>query len=67
MGIKLSPLKLHEDNRHFLVSPTHEYITQRLDSIKSIQKTAPQFLYELGQHQYLSLMDLLKVLEENKS
>lgn len=66
MGIKLSPLKFHEDNRHFLVSPTHEYITQRLDSIKSIQKTAPQFLYELGQHQYLSFMDLLKVLEENK-
>ena len=66
MGIKLSPLKFHEDNRHFLVSPTHEYITQRLDSIKSIQKTAPQFLYELGQHQYLSFMDLLKILEENK-
>lgn len=66
MGIKLSPLKFHEDNRHFLVSPTHEYITQRLDSIKLIQKTAPQFLYELGQHQYLSFMDLLKVLEENK-
>lgn len=66
LNIPLKPVKFGDDNRAFNISPTHDYISQTMVSLKGIQKIVPDIMYDLGQKHYDSFLDVLEAISKTK-
>lgn len=66
LNIPLKPVKFGDDNRAFNISPTHDYISQTMVSLKGIQKIVPDIMYDLGQKHYDSFLDILEAINKTK-
>lgn len=66
LNIPLKPVKFGDDNRAFNISPTHDYISQTMVSLKGIQKIVPDIMYDLGQKHYDSFLDVLEAINKTK-
>lgn len=62
-GYKLKACQFGEDNRTVKVNDEDKTIVRSFDSIKGMQKIAPQVLYEMGQKKYPSLFHIFKDLK----
>ena len=62
-GIMLNDIAFGQDNRKFSIDKTTNSINQTMASIKDIQKTAPQELYELQKHHYDNFLGLLRAID----
>ena len=62
-GITLNDIAFGQDNRKFSIDKTTNSINQTMASIKDIQKTAPQELYELQKHHYDNFLGLLRAID----
>lgn len=63
-NIELKPMKFRDDNRDFTSYKEQGYITQPLNSLKSISKNAPQILYDMKDIQVDTFTDLLVHITE---
>ena len=63
-GITLNDIAFGQDNRKFSIDKTTNSINQTMASIKDIQKTAPQELYELQKHHYDNFLGLLRAIDK---
>lgn len=66
LGIKLNPIKFGDDNRTFTINKENGNINQTIQSLKNVQKIAPQILYEMGQKSYPSLFHIFKDLKASE-
>lgn len=66
LNIPLKPVKFGDDNRAFNISPTHDYISQTMVSLKGIQKIVPDIMYDLRQKHYDSFLDVLEAINKTK-
>lgn len=64
-NIHLKPIKFRDDNRNFTANKEKGYITQPLNSIKSISKNAPQILYDMRDVEVGTFTDLLLYIANN--
>ena len=64
-GFCLNEIQFGQDNRQFTIDRETNTINQCMTSIKSMPKTAPQALYELGQQGIVKRMDLYKALHDD--
>ena len=64
-NIELKPIKFRDDNRNFTAYKEQGYITQPLNSLKSISKNAPQILYDMRDIKVNTFTDLLVYVTEN--
>lgn len=62
-GITLNDIAFGQDNRKFSIDKTTNSINQTMASIKDIQKTAPQELYELQKNHYDNFLELLRAID----
>lgn len=62
-GIRLTAGKFGQDNRDWYADREKHTISQSLSSIKYVPKGAADVLYELGQKEYASFVDLLRTLQ----
>ena len=63
-GITLNDIAFGQDNRKFSIDKTTNSINQTMASIKDIQKTAPQELYELQKNHYDNFLELLQAIDK---
>ena len=63
-GITLNDIAFGQDNRKFSIDKTTNSINQTMASIKDIQKTASQELYELQKHHYDNFLGLLRAIDK---
>ena len=66
LGIKLNPIKFGDDNRTFTINKENGSINQTIQSLKNVQKIAPQILYEMSQKNYPSLFHIFKDLKASE-
>jgi DNA polymerase-3 subunit alpha len=62
-GIVLNNIKFGQDNRNFSIDKTTNAINQTMASIKDIQKTTPQELYNIQQNHYDNFIEVLKAID----
>ena len=62
-GIRLTPGRLGQDNRDWLIDKENQCISQSLSAIKFVSKQAAEDLYRVGQLQYTSFADVLRTLQ----
>lgn len=66
-GITESNYRFGDDNRKFTADQEHHKMMPALTAIKSMGGKLAEELYELGQHEYSSFIDLLTALHEQTS
>lgn len=63
-GYYMKPLRFGDDNREFSIDRENNQIIQTMASIKNISKVTPQQLYELGDREFDSFVDVLRAIKD---